>query len=178
MRLSTLPLLAGVLIGTMVSLNVSANEVTADPVTEAGIVNITWQGVDKYRDVKAVGDIQSRYELRTFETLTKNLNKAASKILKPEQKLALVVTDLDLAGDVRPTFGASVSEIRVVKDLYPPRMTFSYQVLQGEQVIMAGEEKLTDLGFMQTIGVANDRPLRYESKMLADWLKKTVAPKL
>lgn len=178
MRLSTLPLLAAIVIGAFVSLNVSAEGVQADPVTEAGIVNITWQGVDNYRDVKAVGDIQSRYELRTFETLTKNLNKAASKALKPDQKLLLVVTDLDLAGDVRPTFGASVSDIRVVKDLYPPRMTFSYQILEGDQVIMAGDEKLTDLGFMQMIGVASDRPLRYESKMLADWLQKTVAPKL
>lgn len=166
------------IVGAFVSLNVYADEVKEDPITEDGVVKITWQKVDNFRDVKAVGDIQSRYELRTFETLTKSLNKTASKAFKPNQKLEMVVTDVDLAGDVRPTFGATPNDIRVVKDLYPPRMTFSYKVLEGEQVIVAGDEKLRDMGFMQTVGVTNDKPLRYEIKMLDEWLKKSILPQL
>ncbi|MFV7771519.1 DUF3016 domain-containing protein [Shewanella marisflavi] len=166
------------LVGALVSLNLAAEEAKENPVTETGVVKITWQDVDSYRDVKAVSDIQSRYELRVFETLTKNLNKSAEKTLKPNQKLEMVVTDLDLAGDVRPTFGATIQDIRVVKDIYPPQMTFSYQVLEGDQVIIAGDEKLRDMSFMQTVGNMNDRPLRYESKMLSNWLKKSVEPKL
>ncbi|QYJ82861.1 DUF3016 domain-containing protein [Shewanella aegiceratis] len=166
------------LVGALVSLNLAAEEAKENPVTEAGVVKITWQDVDSYRDVKAVSDIQSRYELRVFDTLTKNLNKAAEKTLKPNQKLELVVTDVDLAGDVRPTFGATPNDIRVIKDIYPPQMTFSYQVLDGDQVVIAGDEKLRDMSFMHTTGVMNDKPLRHESKMLSDWLKKTVQPKL
>lgn len=166
------------LVGALVSLNLAAEEVKENPVTETGVVKITWQDVDSYRDVKAVGDIQSRYELRVFETLTKNLNKSAEKTLKPTQKLEMVVTDLDLAGDVRPTFGATPNDIRLIEDIYPPRMTFSYQVLEGDQVIIAGDEKLRDMSFMHTVGTMNDRLLRYESKMLSNWLKKSVEPKL
>lgn len=166
------------IVGALVSLNVYADETKEDPVTEVGVVKITWQGVDDFRDVKAVGDIQSRYELRTFETLTKNLNKTVTKNFQPDQKLEMVVTDVDLAGDVRPTFGATSNDIRVVKDIYPPRLTFSYKVLEGDKVIVAGDEKLRDLGFMQTVGVTNDKPLRYETKMLDEWLKNSVIPKL
>ena len=173
MKLKTL-----LIVGALVSLNVNADEAKENPVTEEGVVKITWQDVDGFRDVKAVGDIQSRYELRVFETLTKNLNKTAAKNFQPNQKLELVVTDVDLAGDVRPTFGATTNDIRVVKDIYPPRLTFSYQVLEGDKVIIAGNEKLRDMGFMQTVGVANDKPLRYETKMLDEWLKKSVMPKL
>jgi len=168
-------LLAGVLTSTAV---IAADETIENPVTEQGLVKIEWQDPKSFRDVKAVGDIQSRYEKRTFETLTKNLNKEASKTLKSEQKLEMLVTDLDLAGDVRPTFGATMNDIRLIEELYPPRITFSYKLLEGDKVIMAGDEKLTDMGFMQRVGRASDKPMRYESKMLSDWLKKTVEPKL
>lgn len=156
----------------------AATDVVENPVTENGMVKIEWKDPKSFRDVKAVGDIQSRYEMRTFETLTKNLNKEAVKVLKPNQKLELQVTNLDLAGDVRPTFGASSHDMRVVKDIYPPRITFTYTVTQDGKTIMAGAEKLTDLGFMHSVGRINEKPTRYESKLLVDWMKKTVAPKL
>ncbi|WP_394389528.1 DUF3016 domain-containing protein [Shewanella woodyi] len=157
---------------------VAADETVENPVTEKGVVKIEWKDPKSFRDVKAASDIQSRYEMRTFETLTKNLNKEASKILKPNQKLEMQVTDLDLAGDVRPTFGATTSDIRVIKDIYPPRITFTYTVTQDGKTVMAGDEKLTDLGFMHSIGRVNEKPTRYESKLLTDWMKKTVAPQL
>ncbi|WP_076412060.1 DUF3016 domain-containing protein [Shewanella sp. UCD-KL12] len=172
-------LLAGTMVsGALLSGSAVADEVVETPITEQGVVKITWQDPKSFRDVKAASDIQSRYEQRTFESLTKSLDKEASKLLKPEQKLEMIVTDLDLAGDVRPTFGATMNDIRVIKDIYPPRITFSYSILEGDKVIMVGDEKLTDMGFMHTTGRMNDKPLRFEEKLLADWLKKTVEPKL
>lgn len=156
----------------MTSSIAAAEEVAVNPVTENGIVKIEWQDPKSFRDIKAVGDIQSRYEMRTFDTLTQSLNKEASKVLTANQKLELQVTDLDLAGDVRPTFGASSQDIRVIKDIYPPRITFSYTVIEDGKVIMVGDEKLSDLGFMNSIGRVNDKSTRYESQLLADWVKK------
>ena len=156
----------------------AVDEAIDNPITEDGVVKVEWQDPNSFRDVKSSGDIQSRYEKRTFEQLTKSLNKQAAKLLKPEQKLEMVVTDLDLAGDVRPTFGATTHDLRVVKNIYPPRITFSYKILQGDKVIMAGDEKLTDMNFMYSVNKMNDKPYRYENKMLESWLKKTVKPKL
>lgn len=154
-------------------------EQQVNPLTEKGAVKIEWQKPDDYRDIEAVAGKQSRYEKSVFEKLTKQLSRDAAKVLKPNQKLTMVVTDLDLAGDVRPTFGASPNDIRIVKDIYPPRMTFSYKVLEGEQVIMAGNEKLSDLGFMSSIrSSSHSDSLRHEMKLLKDWLRKSVAPRL
>ncbi|BAJ00303.1 DUF3016 domain-containing protein [Shewanella violacea] len=178
MKLTHLFLTGIVVSGAMLSGFAVADVVTENPVTERGVVKVTWQDPKSFRDIKAVGGIQSRYETRTFEALTKSLDKEASKILKPEQKLELIVTDLDLAGDVRPTFGATMNDIRLITDIYPPRITFSYSVLEGDKVVVVGNEKLTDMGFMHTTGRMNDRPLRYESKLLADWMKKTLEPKI
>ncbi len=173
-------LVAGLMLsGSVVTTSAMAtDEAVENPITEDGIVKVEWQDPKSFRDVKASGDIQSRFEARTFKELTKNLNKEAARILKPNQKLEMVVTDLDLAGDVRPTFGATTNDLRVVKDLYPPRITFSYKIIEGEQVIIAGDEKLTDLNFMYTVNKTNSRPNRYENALLTSWLKDTVAPKI
>jgi hypothetical protein len=142
------------------------------------VVKIVWQSPKDYRDIKSSGELQSRYEKRLFETLTENINKEAAKILKPNQKLEMTITDVDLAGDMRPTFGATANDLRIIKDIYPPRMTFSYQVLENDKVIIAGDEKLSDMGFMGGIQSLNDKPFMYETKMLTEWLKKTIAPQL
>ncbi|MGX7653391.1 DUF3016 domain-containing protein [Shewanella putrefaciens] len=156
----------------------AADETSTHPVTEDGVVKIVWQNPKDFRDIKSSGEVQSRYETRLFETLTKNINKEAAKILKPNQKLEMMVTDVDLAGDMRPTFGATANDLRVVKDIYPPRITFSYQVLENDKVIVAGDEKLSDMGFLTGIQPLNDKPFMYETQMLNDWLKKTIAPKI
>jgi len=168
-------LLAGVL---SCSAAWAADEAPVNTVTEDGVVKIVWQSPKDFRDIKSSGEIQSRYEKRLFETLTENINKEAAKILKPNQKLEMTITDVDLAGDMRPTFGATANDLRIIKDIYPPRITFSYQVLENDKVIIAGDEKLTDMGFMGGIQSLSDKPFMYETKMLTDWLKKTIAPQL
>ncbi|MCU8001804.1 MULTISPECIES: DUF3016 domain-containing protein [unclassified Shewanella] len=168
-------LLAGVL---SCSAAWAADEAPVDPVTEDGVVKIVWQSPKDYRDIKSSGELQSRYEKRLFETLTENINKEATKILKPNQKLEMTITDVDLAGDMHPTFGATANDLRIIKDIYPPRMTFSYQVMENDKVIIAGDEKLSDMGFMGGIQSLNDKPFMYETKMLTEWLKKTIAPQL
>lgn len=178
----TYMLMAAGLMSQMVIADDSAAKVTDgavdNPITEAGAVKVEWQEPSGFRDIKSSNGIQSRFEARLFETLTKQLDKDAKGILKDNQKLELTVSDVDLAGDMQPTFGATVSELRIVKDLYPPRMTFSYRVLEGDKVIMVGDEKLIDMNFLHRVGISKDNMGEYESKMLADWLKKAVAPKV
>jgi hypothetical protein len=177
MKISYVLMAAGLL--SQLGVNVQAEDAQVkNLITESGAVKVEWQAPDSFRDIKTSSGIQSRFEQRLFDTLTQALAKDAQKTLKANQKLELVVTDVDLAGDMRPTFGAAaVSELRIVKDLYPPRMTFSYRVFENDKVIMVGDEKLVDMNFMHRVGM-NTGASDYESKMLADWLKKTVAPKV
>ncbi|AZG74742.1 DUF3016 domain-containing protein [Shewanella livingstonensis] len=149
-----------------------------NPVTEVGLVKIEWQNPKDFRDIKTSNELQSRFENRLFETLTKNINKQAEKILKPGQTLQMTVTNLDLAGDMRPTFGATPGDLRIVKDLYPPRATFSYSISEADKVIVAGDEKITDMSFMYNSHRFNDRPFQYETTLFTDWLQKSIAPKL
>lgn len=174
MKLKTL-----ILIGAFMCHGAIADEASqSNPVTESGVVKVEWQEPKKFRDIKTTNERQSRFEARLFETLTKNIDKEAEKVLKPNQTLEMQVSNLDLAGDMRPTFGATTSDLRIVKDMYPPRMTFTYQVLEDGQVIIAGDEKLTDMNFMSHVKRVNSKPFEYETQMLKRWLNRTIAPQL
>lgn len=175
-----MPLVVGALLSAVLALSSFAHAEEAkveNPVTEVGTVKIEWQDPDSYRDLKN-NEIKHRFEQRFFDTITKNVNKETEKFFTPQQKLVMQVTDVDLAGDMRPTFGRTTDDIRVVKDLYPPRMTFTYQVLENDKVIIAGDEKLMDMNFMHKLSRVNERPFDAETNMLKDWLKKTIQPQL
>ncbi|WP_412499920.1 DUF3016 domain-containing protein [Shewanella chilikensis] len=156
----------------------AADKADENPVTESGKVKIEWQSPKDFRDIKSASELQSRYEKRLFDTLTKTLDKDVSSSLKDNQKLELTVTDVDLAGDVRPTFGATANDIRVVKNVYPPKISFSYRLLEGDQLVIAGDEKLTDMQFLDHVDRINSDSFRYEERMLKDWFQKTLKPKL
>ncbi|MGB0892874.1 MAG: DUF3016 domain-containing protein [Parashewanella sp.] len=157
---------------------VAHNEKEVSSTTSSGAVTILWQHPDKFRDIEASNQLQTKFQQRIFDTLTKALNKSASKVLTQDQKLSLTVTDVDLAGEVRPTFGASPDDIRIVKDLYPPRINFSYVVTQDGNEIISGTEKLRDLGFLDRIHPALDRPFSYETSLLTTWVKRVLTPKI
>ena len=63
-------LIAGVLISNLAIADEA--EVTS-PVTENGIVKVEWQDPASYRDIKSSNELQSRFENRFFETMTKNI---------------------------------------------------------------------------------------------------------
>jgi hypothetical protein len=87
------------------------------------------------------------------------------------------VTNLDLAGDVLPAsfagLGQSMSDVRVVKPIYIPRMSFSYQLLSSDGTVLQEKEvKLKDMSFSNSHNrFFSSDALRYEKNMIADWFE-------
>ena len=146
--------------------------------TNDGKVNILWQNTNDYTDIEATIGVQSKFEQYLFTQLTQELGKLANKHLTEGQQLDLTVTNVDLAGDVQPTFGASVDDIRVVTDLYPPKLDFEYTLSQNGKVIASGTEKLRNMSYLSDLQPLNNDTFRYEQKLLTEWFKKTIKPLL
>ncbi|ADN74701.1 conserved hypothetical protein [Ferrimonas balearica DSM 9799] len=148
--------------------------------TQDGDVTVIWQEPDNYRDVKTGSGVQSRYQNHVFATLGKHMQKKIEPLLAEGETATFTVTDLDLAGDVRPSFGATPNDIRIVKSVYPPRIEFSYEVKGADgSVKVSGEEKLADLGFdTRSVTRYRNDALRYEMQMLDDWISRTLEPQL
>lgn len=139
------------------------------PQVNAAEVEVTWQNPDKYRDVYA-GDGSSRsFKENTFSQLEKHFKKLAEK-LPEDYTLKIEVNDLDLAGDVHH---GGLNRIRVVKDIFFPRIKFSYQLLSADQqVVTENEVNLKDMNFMMHSSIRySNSSLSHEKKMLDGWFK-------
>jgi hypothetical protein len=143
--------------------------------TAAGTVSVRYDHPENFTETKEVKAFAPwRADAGYLDTLKGYLEKQGAKVLQPGQTLDIVVTDVDRAGSYLPSAGAP-DRVRIVKDVYPPRMTLHFRLLDGQgQVIREGERKLTDLGFMYDNpgGYSSTDPLRYEKHMIDRWLAR------
>lgn len=164
-----LPILLGVLLTT----NAWASQQTTT-------VKVNWQNPEKYSDIRPSSGTKKAYQKRVISAFDKIWADLAAK-LPAGHSLLVTVKDLDLAGDVNPMYRIDHSDIRVVKEIYFPRMTFDYQLLDSNgQVVLAEQDvKIKDMGFMNSspIGLGSTEFV-YEKQMLKNWFQKTLTPKL
>jgi hypothetical protein len=137
---------------------------------QAAQVEVKWTNPDKYTDVDAGEEHRQHFKDRTFKALEKHFAKIA-ELLPEQQTLIFDITNLDLAGDVN--FGAK--RIRIVKNIFFPRIEFSYQLLNADNtVVKSAEVSLKDMGFLMSNGLRyRNQTLGYEKEMFDGWFNKT-----
>jgi len=147
---------------------------------EEGRVHITWQSPQDYTDIRPALQSRSSFRRHVFKEFDEAFEEMA-KGLPQGQTLHVTVTDIDLAGQVWPAsfvgIGSGGSEVRVIKRIDIPRITFSY-VLKDEagNDLKSDELKLKDMGFLDRLSVRfRERPFAYEKRMLKDWFDETFA---
>ncbi|MFZ6778979.1 DUF3016 domain-containing protein [Undibacterium sp. Ji83W] len=140
---------------------------------QAGEVKVTWQEPEKYTDIRPGNESKSGFQARMIKELDQVFADMAKK-LPDACQWDVTVTDVDLAGDVRPFFRNTVDDIRVIKDLYWPRMTFSFDLKDEKgKSIASGTENIKDMNFLMRSGLATgNSSFRYEEQMLRDWFAK------
>ena len=145
-------------------------------VTYAATAEVTWTDYEKYRDIDPGEGHRKHFRENTFYNFEKHFTKLATK-LPQGQVLKIDVTDIDLAGD---THAAGISRLRIVKDIYFPRMKFSYQLFEADgSVLEANEVELKDMSFMMSATLRyKNESLRYEKQMLDDWFFDTFENRL
>lgn len=129
-------------------------------------VEIKWTDPDKYSDVKDPFNGSQTTKEDAFYNIEKVLNRLAKK-LPDGYLLKLDVTDLDLAGETHS------SNMRVVRNMYPPRMKFSFQLLDGgDNVLLEKQENIRDTSFMQGVSLRyQNEAFGFEKQLIEDWFK-------
>jgi hypothetical protein len=138
---------------------------------QAAQVEVKWTNPDKYSDIDAGQEHRQHFKDRTFKAFEEHFAKMA-EALPEQQKLIFDITNLDLAGDVN--FGG-MKRIRIIKDIFFPRIEFSYQLLNADNtVVKSAEVSLKDMGFLMHSSLRHrNQTLGYEKDMLDDWFRKT-----
>lgn len=157
------------------------------PVAQAAEVKVVWQDPDSYRDIEPTSQSKSSFRRNVFTNLEEYF-KELGETLPADATWTITVTNLDLAGQVWPAsfanvgfgmngLGNSMNDVRVVKSIDIPRMSFSYSLNDAEgAVIKSADVSIKDMGFMDR-SIYRDRwdNYRYEKQMLKDWFAEEMA---
>ena len=127
----------------------------------------------KMQETKYLRGTSRRDTEQGITSLAEWLTKQAARSLPQDQTLQITLHDVDLAGEYQPGRGMALQDVRIVKDIYPPRIELSWQILGADgATISAGETVLRDTGFMTGSNAIATDPLRYEKRMLSNWLNE------
>ena len=137
-------------------------------VQAAGSVEVQFVQADKFTDAGR-GSFDTQH---TLKVLGDHL-KALGRQLPDGQTLQIDVSDIDLAGELRPARAGS--DLRVLRGRADwPQITLRYSLLADGKALKAGEDRLVDLNYMwMSAGLRSNEEFPYERRMLTRWFGET-----
>lgn len=142
-------------------------------------INLEFIEPDSFTDIRPSNESRSRYQKHVLQSIETYFVEFAETL--PEgQMLDVKVSDIDLAGDTmspRIPLSSDLFDVRVIEDIYFPRIKFSYALKnKNGQVLQSEEVNLRDMNFLNRSGVARNihsTPFPYEKFLLEEWFEDT-----
>ncbi len=129
--------------------------------------------VGDFKDLSLHGRDGPKVNQKFSEEMVEHLQRLLDKHLPPDSTLSIVITEVDMAGEYEFWRPPPEDTIRIMKDIYSPRIEFSY-VLTGDDgaVLKKGEVVLTDSYYLQNLRTLRSQsdPLYYEKELIRDWV--------
>jgi hypothetical protein len=166
--LSFSALLAGLLGSAVLPALTAKEETTSTYRTEVNFLE-----PERFTDVRERNYDSESDRDRILGELKTHLQKQAQAYVPEGGKLSVKITDVDLAGEFEPWRGPAAQDVRIVKDIYAPRINLSYRLTDANgEVIKQGERVLTNMSFLLTASPTSvSDPLRHEKALIDDWLR-------
>jgi hypothetical protein len=135
-------------------------------------VEVNFVEPDKFSDA---ADGQRGSDFRRDENLAELKDyfvERASRYLAEGQRLVINVTDVDLAGEVEPWRTSGAHDLRIVKDIYTPRIQLEYQLLDASGAVLKEEKRtLHDMSFNMKLHINRSDRRVHEKSLIDDWLR-------
>ena len=122
---------------------------------------------ETYIDASLSNGYGPKADQSTLAEIGRYLEGLGARFLKPGEILSLKVLNVDLAGKVE-WWRRFAYDVRVLKDIYPPRFTMNYSLVSGGRMLAE-----FDPNYLSNPGIyfsPND-PLRFEKAMLTNWFQ-------
>ena len=109
--------------------------------------------------------------------LARYVQSRADRVVAGGQTLQVTITDIQRAGQCEPWRGPNLDDVRIIKDIYPPSISLHFALTDANgHIVSEGDRKLRDSAFMHRGTLLNqDDPLRFEKRLLDDWLRDEFA---
>lgn len=144
----------------------------------AGNVTVVFDHPENFADVKDFYMATDKGRDAILADLRKFIVDRASSYLREGQKLEVKFTDIDLAGEFEPQRGPEFMDVRIMKDIYPPRFDFEFKLTGADgKVLNEGKRWLSDPFYTDRLVPFRDDPLCYDKDVLNDWLTQDIKSK-
>jgi hypothetical protein len=130
-----------------------------------------------FSDGNSRGDFPIRPDNPALNSLRQALQQLGTRYLPADARLQVEILDLDLAGRYEP-WRIEALDVRVMRDVDPPRIRLRYILEQPGQQALSGEETVTDMLYLSRPEMRFNRgdPLAIEKAVLADWFRRRFTP--
>lgn len=132
-------------------------------------VKVRFVNPERYSDA---GSFDAGGRDATLSALRAHIEKLGAGRLAPGQNLTIDVLNIDLAGENEPR-GRTLSDVRIVRDVTPPRIRLSYVLTEKGRRTRSGEETLSDINYqMNTSARLSSDRYGYEKALLDGWFTR------
>jgi len=161
-----------VLLGGAASIGHAAG-VPGEPARQ-GNVEVTYRDPTKFTEMQRYPGERADW----LDDLSRHVANRASRVLPAGERLAVTITDVQLAGQLEPWRPGNLGDTRIVRDTTPPRIALTFRLESAQGALVAqGERELRDINFMtSTSAYHRGQPLSYEKTLIDDWLRKEFGP--
>ncbi|WP_024870157.1 DUF3016 domain-containing protein [Pseudoxanthomonas suwonensis] len=170
-----LPLLAAFAVAPVDARNVVTDPSAPRALPADGPVSVEWTDPAQFSDIRFS---RNRFEAEQgswVQQLAEYLQERAAKRLPEGQRMDVTITDIQRAGSYEPQLGLNYQHVRVMRDIYPPRMTLQVRITDADgNVVSEGERKLSDMNYLHNGTQLRNDPLRHEKRMIDDWLRREI----
>jgi len=147
-------------------------------VAPASPIEVTWTNPADFTEEKKSRSFGLARETpeQWVSELARYVERRGARFLAPGQQLEVTFTDITRAGAFEPWHGPRLDDTRFIKDIYPPAIDLHFTLRNSDGgTALEGTRKLRDAAFLYRGTPSNTDPLRYEKRMLDDWLRRDFA---
>lgn len=136
-------------------------------------VSVDWTDPAQFTELKHYRSVRDFRPADWLDPLAQYLRTRAERVLPAGERLEVTFTDVQRAGSYEPWHGPRLDDVRIVRDIYPPRIDLRFRLLDGSgAVLREGERTLRDSAFLMRDGAHETDSLRFEKRLLDQWLRK------
>lgn len=142
-----------------------------------GPVSVCWRDPATFSETRVNRGELLRQRDRWVDALMRSLHAEAGRRLPAGHTVRIEVVDVRRAGDYEPWQGIDYQHVRILRDVYPPRITLRYMLRDAAgNMVSEGEDRLSGIDHLQIGSAVDSDPLRHEKRLLRDWAARRLVP--
>lgn len=139
-------------------------------------VSVRFEPEKEYTDLALSGASTPTVQEELLKLLEQHFKQLGKQYLSEDDRLEIVVKDIDMAGAFEPWRTPNMTNTRFIRDIYFPKVVLHFRWLDQTGKLKSEErETVSDLNYLMMLNSrrynSND-PLRYEKAMLDRWFEK------